>query len=176
MQINKNSSPLKTKMIVTLKAEEQSHLQVNCAALERYEWIINRVHSFGMKVTLTFFHHSLPPWAAEYGCWKMEKTVDYFMDFTSCVILLAIAEETLAEFLSKASRTAVDWVQMIEMKDYFFVVVSLHVLRNADLIIEYLDSFDLMARTLGRCKVVETKTGVVPNFDFEWRYFVITSV
>ncbi|TXG67804.1 hypothetical protein EZV62_009079 [Acer yangbiense] len=199
---------------------------VNCAALERYKWIINRVRSFGMKVTLTFFHHSLPPWAAEYGCWKMEKTVDYFMDFTRlalllgipvldflvtffglfliigsglmvmvprlvavdyanglariprpsyhlftqvvttgkvtredwacawnelqtaakekkkrpfcrsmsriwfmrmdtcehncrvCVILLAIAEETLAEFLSKASRTAVDWVQMIEMKTF----------------------------------------------------------
>ncbi|KAK1588760.1 hypothetical protein Q3G72_026724 [Acer saccharum] len=36
----------------------------------------------------------------------------------SCVILLAIAEETLAEFLSKASRTAVDWVQMIEMKTF----------------------------------------------------------
>ncbi|KAK0602474.1 hypothetical protein LWI29_033760 [Acer saccharum] len=35
-----------------------------------------------MKVTLTFFHHPLPPWAAEYGCWKMEKTADYFMDFT----------------------------------------------------------------------------------------------
>lgn len=30
--------------------------------------------------------------------------------------LLAIAEETLAEFLSKATGTAVDWVQMIGMK------------------------------------------------------------
>ncbi|AQK40634.1 Homeobox-leucine zipper protein REVOLUTA [Zea mays] len=30
--------------------------------------------------------------------------------------LLAIAEETLAEFLSKATGTAVDWVQMVEMK------------------------------------------------------------
>ena len=30
--------------------------------------------------------------------------------------LLAIAEEALAEFLSKATGTAVDWVQMIGMK------------------------------------------------------------
>jgi hypothetical protein len=32
------------------------------------------------------------------------------------VSLLAIADETLAEFLSKATGTAVDWVQMIGMK------------------------------------------------------------
>ncbi|KAG2241605.1 hypothetical protein Bca52824_096412 [Brassica carinata] len=32
------------------------------------------------------FHHSLPPWAADYGGWKMEKTVDYFMDFTRLVV------------------------------------------------------------------------------------------
>lgn len=30
--------------------------------------------------------------------------------------LLSIAEETLAEFLSKATGTAVDWVQMPGMK------------------------------------------------------------
>lgn len=35
-----------------------------------------------MKVMLTLFHHSLPPWAAAYGGWKIEKTVDYFMEFT----------------------------------------------------------------------------------------------
>lgn len=38
-----------------------------------------------------------------------------------CVIfllcsLLAIAEETLAEFMSKATGTAVNWVQMVGMK------------------------------------------------------------
>ncbi|KAK1318480.1 hypothetical protein QJS10_CPB04g01038 [Acorus calamus] len=58
---------------------------VNYAALERYKWIIKRVHSYGMKVMLTLFHHSLPPWAGEYGGWKVEKTVDYFMDFTRLV-------------------------------------------------------------------------------------------
>jgi hypothetical protein len=30
--------------------------------------------------------------------------------------LLAIAEETLAEFMSKATGTAVNWVQMVGMK------------------------------------------------------------
>ncbi|XP_060197719.1 beta-glucosidase-like SFR2, chloroplastic [Lycium barbarum] len=59
---------------------------VNFAALERYKWIINRVHSYGMKVMLTLFHHSLPPWAGEYGGWKLEKTVDYFMEFTRLVV------------------------------------------------------------------------------------------
>ncbi|KAI3469249.1 hypothetical protein Pfo_025912 [Paulownia fortunei] len=58
----------------------------NFAALERYKWIINKVHSYGMKVMLTLFHHSLPPWAAEYGGWKLEKTVDYFMEFTRVVV------------------------------------------------------------------------------------------
>ncbi|XP_027329262.1 beta-glucosidase-like SFR2, chloroplastic isoform X1 [Abrus precatorius] len=59
---------------------------VNYAALERYKWLINRVRSNGMKVMLTLFHHSLPPWAGEYGGWKLEKTVDYFMDFTRLVV------------------------------------------------------------------------------------------
>ncbi|XP_040990951.1 beta-glucosidase-like SFR2, chloroplastic isoform X1 [Juglans microcarpa x Juglans regia] len=59
---------------------------VNYAALERYKWIINRVRSYGMKVMLTLFHHSLPPWAGEYGGWKLEKTVDYFIDFTRLVV------------------------------------------------------------------------------------------
>lgn len=59
---------------------------VNYAALERYKWIIQRVRSFGMKVMLTLFHHSLPPWAGEYGGWKLEKTVDYFVDFTRLVV------------------------------------------------------------------------------------------
>lgn len=59
---------------------------VNFAALERYRWIIERVRSYGMKVMLTLFHHSLPPWAGEYGGWKLEKTVGYFMDFTRLVV------------------------------------------------------------------------------------------
>ncbi|MBA0650341.1 hypothetical protein Goklo_017770 [Gossypium klotzschianum] len=59
---------------------------VNFAALERYKWIISRVRSNGMKVMLTLFHHSLPPWAGDYGGWKLEKTVDYFMDFTKLVV------------------------------------------------------------------------------------------
>ncbi|KAK1390340.1 Beta-glucosidase-like SFR2, chloroplastic [Heracleum sosnowskyi] len=59
---------------------------VNYAALERYRWIIRRVRSYDMKVMLTLFHHSLPPWAGNYGGWKLEKTVDYFIDFTKLVV------------------------------------------------------------------------------------------
>ncbi|XP_068658558.1 beta-glucosidase-like SFR2, chloroplastic [Aristolochia californica] len=59
---------------------------VNFAALVRYKLIIQKVRSYGMKVMLTLFHHSLPPWAGEYGGWKMEKTVDYFMKFTRLVV------------------------------------------------------------------------------------------
>ncbi|CDO98731.1 unnamed protein product [Coffea canephora] len=59
---------------------------VNYAALERYRWIINRVRSYGMKVMLTLFHHSLPPWAGDYGGWKLEKTVDHFLQFTRLVV------------------------------------------------------------------------------------------
>lgn len=59
---------------------------VNFAALERYKWIISQARSYGMKVMLTLFHHSLPPWAGEYGGWKLEKTVDYFMEFTRLVV------------------------------------------------------------------------------------------
>ncbi|XP_031397877.1 beta-glucosidase-like SFR2, chloroplastic isoform X1 [Punica granatum] len=59
---------------------------VNYAALERYKWIIKMVHSYGMKVMLTLFHHSLPPWAGDYGGWKLEKTVDYFVYFTRLIV------------------------------------------------------------------------------------------
>nr|QJC44977.1 beta glucosidase 14 [Stevia rebaudiana] len=59
---------------------------INYAALERYRWIINRVQYYNMKVMLTLFHHSLPPWAGDYGGWKLEKTVNYFMDFTRVVV------------------------------------------------------------------------------------------
>ncbi|GJU42917.1 beta-glucosidase-like SFR2, chloroplastic isoform X2 [Tanacetum coccineum] len=62
-----------------------AHAQVQ-NPLERYRWIIGRVQSYGMKVMLTLFHHSLPPWAGEYGGWKLEKTVNYFMDFTRLVV------------------------------------------------------------------------------------------
>ncbi|KAK1424156.1 hypothetical protein QVD17_19475 [Tagetes erecta] len=59
---------------------------INYAALERYRWIISRVQFYNMKVMLTLFHHSLPPWAGDYGGWKSEKTVKYFMDFTRVVV------------------------------------------------------------------------------------------
>lgn len=61
-----------------LNGIEQS---VDWAALDRYRHIIERVRAYGMRVMLTLFHHSLPPWAGEYGGWKVEKTVDYFLEF-----------------------------------------------------------------------------------------------
>eukprot|EP01018_Ginkgo_biloba_P026010 Gb_03715 [translate_table: standard] len=59
---------------------------VNWAALKRYRWIIERVHAYGMRVMLTLFHHSLPPWAGAYGGWRLEKTVDYFLEFTKLAV------------------------------------------------------------------------------------------
>ncbi|KAJ7561496.1 hypothetical protein O6H91_03G030700 [Diphasiastrum complanatum] len=56
---------------------------VNWEALNRYRWILERVHAHGMRVMLTLFHHSLPSWAAKYGGWKEGKTIDYFLQFTS---------------------------------------------------------------------------------------------
>lgn len=53
--------------------------------------------------------------------------------FLCCMFsrLLSIAEETLAEFLSKATGTAVEWVQMPGMKViiyYFYLVIKLIIL------------------------------------------------
>ncbi|XP_057428276.1 galactolipid galactosyltransferase SFR2, chloroplastic-like [Lotus japonicus] len=59
---------------------------INYAALESYKLILENVRSDGMKVMLTLFHHSLPPWSGEYGGWKVEKTVDYFMLFTRLIV------------------------------------------------------------------------------------------
>lgn len=72
--------------IMPKEPTEDFNSSVNFAALERYRWIIHRVHEHGMKVMLTLFHHSLPPWAGKYGGWKMEKTVNYFMDFVRLVV------------------------------------------------------------------------------------------
>lgn len=72
--------------IMPKEPTEDLKSSVNYAALERYRWIIQQVRDHGMKVMLTLFHHSLPPWAGEYGGWKMEKTVNYFMDFVRLVV------------------------------------------------------------------------------------------
>jgi hypothetical protein len=52
-------------------------------------------------------------YCAQLGCYCACKSYGVFFQYDS---LLAIAEETLAEFLSKATGTAVDWVQMVGMK------------------------------------------------------------
>jgi len=58
-----------------------------------------------MKVMLTLFHHSLPPWAGEYGGWKLEKTVDYFMDFTRLVFPLVYVICMLLFSYQSSNRT-----------------------------------------------------------------------
>ncbi|MCE0480909.1 beta-glucosidase-like sfr2 [Datura stramonium] len=77
-------------LVMILSANPFLHpMMVNFAALERGD--INgscRVTSYGMKVMLTLFHHSLPPWAGDYGGWKLEKTVDYFMEFIGSLLTL----------------------------------------------------------------------------------------
>lgn len=59
---------------------------VDRAALDRYKYIIERVRDHGMQVMLTLFHHSLPPWAGAYGGWKIEKTVDYFLELVRIAV------------------------------------------------------------------------------------------
>jgi len=49
-----------------------------------------------------------------------EALLNWFIYCDPCR-LLSIAEETLTEFLSKATGTAVDWVQMPGMKVYFSI-------------------------------------------------------
>lgn len=53
-------------------------------------------------------------------CERERVRVVWFLgcEFMLCILfrLLSIAEETLAEFLSKATGTAVEWVQMPGMK------------------------------------------------------------
>ncbi|XP_024518202.1 galactolipid galactosyltransferase SFR2, chloroplastic [Selaginella moellendorffii] len=73
--------------IVPLEPKDISFEQaVNWSAVKRYKHIIERVRAHGMRVMLTLFHHSLPPWAASYGGWKEERTVKYFLDFTRLVV------------------------------------------------------------------------------------------
>lgn len=50
----------------------------------------------------------------------MSSVMSYAPLFVFVDRLLSIAEETLAEFLSKATGTAVDWVQMPGMKVHNF--------------------------------------------------------
>merc|ERR1712185_700266 len=42
----------------------------NASALARYGEVLRMVRTRGMRVMLTLFHHSLPPWAIERGGWK----------------------------------------------------------------------------------------------------------
>ncbi|KAG4198721.1 hypothetical protein ERO13_A05G103500v2 [Gossypium hirsutum] len=61
--------------------------------------------------------HTVNTSAADANCDSLSTTPQHSLrDTNSPAGLLSIAEETLAEFLSKATGTAVDWVQMPGMK------------------------------------------------------------
>jgi homeobox-leucine zipper protein len=61
--------------------------------------------------------HTTPPTNTDGSCDSAVTTPQHTMkDSSNPAGLLSIAEETLAEFLSKATGTAVDWVQMPGMK------------------------------------------------------------
>uniref|UniRef100_A0A0C9RLY0 TSA: Wollemia nobilis Ref_Wollemi_Transcript_11775_2447 transcribed RNA sequence n=1 Tax=Wollemia nobilis TaxID=56998 RepID=A0A0C9RLY0_9CONI len=72
--------------IMPVEPIDGNQKSVNLGALKRYKWIMERVHAYGMRVMLTLFHHSLPPWAGAYGGWKLEKTVNYFLEFTKLAV------------------------------------------------------------------------------------------
>ncbi|KAK4254734.1 hypothetical protein QN277_010073 [Acacia crassicarpa] len=73
--------------------------------------------------------------------------------------LLAIAEETLAEFLSKATGTAVDWVQMIGMKPGPDSIGIVAVSRN---------SSGVAARACGLVSLEPTKVSDILKDRLSW--------
>mmetsp|Transcript_36939 Transcript_36939/g.94463 ORF Transcript_36939/g.94463 Transcript_36939/m.94463 type:complete len:584 (-) Transcript_36939:63-1814(-) len=54
--------------------------------LARYTEILKMSQARGMKVMITLFHHSLPPWSAEAGGWPSERTIDDFVLFSRFVV------------------------------------------------------------------------------------------
>ncbi|CAD6255706.1 unnamed protein product [Miscanthus lutarioriparius] len=79
---------------------EELKSSVNFAALERYRWIIQRLHEYGMKVMLTLFHHSLPPWAGDKSKRKPIVGVAHHVSFTRPYGLFDVAAVTLANSLT----------------------------------------------------------------------------
>ena len=93
------------------------------AGLVNWTFLMRCFHSFvpynGLVVVIVFFF---------YVCIIMAN--EYF----SCLFsrLLSIAEETLAEFLSKATGTAVEWVQMPGMKVTTLLLSLFNILNAID--------------------------------------------
>lgn len=54
--------------------------------LARYTEILKMSQARGMKVMITLFHHSLPPWSAEAGGWPSERAIDDFVLFSRFVV------------------------------------------------------------------------------------------
>lgn len=53
----------------------------NVTALKRYQEIVNKVKSAGMRPMVTLFHHSIPAWASEMGGWTNTTLKSYFAEF-----------------------------------------------------------------------------------------------
>lgn len=90
---------------------------------------------------------------------KSSTTLHPHRDVNNPAGLLAIAEETLAEFLNKATGTAVDWVQMIGMKPGPDSIGIVAVSRNCN---------GLAARACGLVSLEPTKVAEILKDRQSW--------
>ncbi|ONM05725.1 Homeobox-leucine zipper protein REVOLUTA [Zea mays] len=102
-----------------------------------------------------------PSLATDASCESNATTPANLRDASNPSGLLAIAEETLTEFLSKATGTAIDWVQMPGMKpgpDSFGIVTISHGGRG------------VAARACGLVNLEPTKNTKLSNDMWVWLY------
>lgn len=69
--------------IVPVEPLNGTRRSANAKAVQRYQYIMQRARSQGMRVMLTLFHHSMPKWALSYGGWADRRTVAYFVEFAA---------------------------------------------------------------------------------------------
>jgi|GEM_PF-231021 len=60
--------------------------KIDAASLERYHDIVAMIRAKKMRVMLTLFHHSLPPWAIEMGGWGKPEVRDAFVAFGKAMV------------------------------------------------------------------------------------------
>jgi beta-glucosidase/6-phospho-beta-glucosidase/beta-galactosidase len=70
--------------------------QMDAAAWGQYARILKLCSQKGMRVMLTLFHHSMPPWLAEDGGWTNESSVGHFDTFASAVLGEIAQDQELA--------------------------------------------------------------------------------
>jgi len=69
--------------------------EMDQAAWARYREIMLMCHERGMRVMLTLFHHSLPPWLGAVGGWTNSSSVRHFETFARAVLGAIGADEPL---------------------------------------------------------------------------------